>query len=114
MFTLYSGDTGELTCDSDHLVYLWDNSACKILFSITRAGNSALCHFSSDKAGLKLLRFAMNDFSDFIFKNLKWCEMILANVKMRSVSKLIQSVGFAHIASNAAENTQLYMRLKHG
>jgi hypothetical protein len=94
MFSEYKGDFIGLYNNKNHLVYRWDDPDCKILFSVTRQGDAACCNFASDKRGLRRLRVAIDDFLDFVFTNFTWCIMILADVKLRSVKRLVKKLGF--------------------
>ena len=100
MLTPYTGELNGLCTNGTHLVYRWDNEDCKILFSMTRRGNGMSCHFSSDKKGLRKLREAMEDADSFIYKNFAWCEMVFANVSLKSVERLIKRIGFVYMANS--------------
>lgn len=93
-FSNYDGDLIGLATNENHLVYRWDYPGCKILFSVTRMGGGASCHFASDKAGLRHLKTAINEFCAFVFKAYKWCKMIIANVKRLSTRRFLSKLGF--------------------
>lgn len=109
-FILYSGDLMGLPTNEKHLNFRWNNKDCKVLFSITRQGNAASCHFASDKRGLRKLKKAINEFVNFTFKNFSWCEMIIAKVRRNSVAKLCRKCDFVKIHS--FKNFDLYVRSK--
>lgn len=89
-----------LPADDNHLVFRWIESDCKILFSIARLGDGASCHFASDKAGLRKLKQAINEFCDYCFLVFNWCTMILAKVKRESVCRLIEKCEFKKIGTD--------------
>ena len=93
-FAPYKGYMMGLHTDENHQVFRWDDHSCRILFSVCRQGNAASCNFASDKRGLRKLRVAMREMMDFVFTNFEWCDMILADVKLRSVKKLVEKLGF--------------------
>ena len=66
-FEPYSGDLMGLASDENYLVFRWRNKDCKILFSVSRRGDAASCHFASDKAGLRLVKQAIDEFTQFVF-----------------------------------------------
>jgi len=98
-FDIYSGDTGDLRTNGDYWVFRWNNPNCHILFSATRQGKAATCHFTSDKAGLRKLKQAINDWCEFCFWLFDWCEMIIGIIEKISILKLAKSCGFEHIIS---------------
>ena len=67
MFEPYHGDLMGLEANENYLVFRWMNSDCKILFSVSRRGDAASCHFASDPKGLRLVKQAIDDFTDFVF-----------------------------------------------
>lgn len=99
-FYQYEGDLIGLSADDNHLVFRWVEIDCKILFSIARLGNGASCHFASDKAGLKKLKQAINEFCNYCFLLFDWCTMILAKVKRESVCRLIEKCGFEKLITS--------------
>lgn len=111
-FTPYDGDLMGLVANGNHLVFKWSNDSCKVLFSVTKKGSAASCHFASDKKGLRLIRRAIDEFCAFVFSNLNWCKMIIAAINKPSVCRIVEKVGFFHIGN--AENCKIYIRVNHG
>ena len=104
MFSEYNGDLMGLYSNENHIVYRWNDETCKILFSVCRQGNGAVCNFASDKKGLRKLKIAIKEWISFIFDNFQWCEMVLAEVKLNSVKKLVKKFGFEFIDFFDSEN----------
>ena len=96
-FYEYEGDLMGLPADDNHLVFRWLEPRCKILFSVSRLGDSASCHFASDKAGLRHLKKAINEFCEFCFKSFGWSKMIIAKTKKQSVERLIKKCYFKEV-----------------
>lgn len=96
-FLLYNGDLMGLAVNKNHLVFIWNDPTCKILFSIVKRGQVALCHFASDKRGLRKIKTAIDDFCKFCFTQ-PWCEFIMGFVKAKSVMRTLNQCGFEHIA----------------
>lgn len=92
-FEPYEGDMIGLVSNSNHLVFRWYRTDCKILFSVSRRGDAASCHFASDKAGLRHVKEAIDDFVRFVFWLFDWCRMVLAQVERPSVGRLIEKCG---------------------
>jgi len=114
-FTEYNGDLMGLPTGENYLVYRWDNPDCKILFSICRQGNGITGHLASDKRGLRKLKTAMKEMIDFVFTNFKWCEMIFAKAKTRSLKKLDEKVGFVLLGkANECDVYVLTREVYHG
>lgn len=97
-FAPYSGDLIGLPVDENHLVFRW-NGPGKVLFSVSRRGDAASCHFASDPAGLRHLKKAIDAFVLFVFWLFDWCMMVLAQVQRPSVGRLIEKVGFMPVTT---------------
>lgn len=108
-FSPYSGDLIGLCVDENHLVFRWHGPG-KVLFSVSRRGNAASCHFASNKQGLRYIKKAVDEFVEFVFWLFPWCIMILAQVKRPSVGRLIEKVGFARVAD--IEEFTVYARVR--
>lgn len=109
-FAPYSGYLMGLPTTEDHLVFRWNHPGCKVLFSVCRRGSAASCHFASDKAGLRLLRTAINDFVNYVFWLFDWCTIVTAQVEKSSVAKLIEKCGFEYWFN--ADDIMVYKRLR--
>ena len=94
-FIPYSGDLIGLPTSKNHLNFRWCEPGCKVLFSVTRHGSGASCHFASDKTGVVKIRQAINEFVEFVFNSFDWCEMILALIKYKKVKRWVRECGFA-------------------
>lgn len=107
-FVPYGGPLMGLLVDENHLVFKWTKA--NVLFSVSRRGNAASCHFAADKRSLRLLREAMNSFAEHVFWWFDWCTMVIAQVKRPSVGRLIQSIGFLEVAQ--VDDITVYARYK--
>lgn len=96
-FKPYSGDLIGLPTSENHLNFRWNESNCKVLFSVCRQGNGASCHFASDKKGMIKINCAINEFCEFVFWMFDWCEMIIAKVKIKKVEAIIKRCEFKKI-----------------
>lgn len=107
-FYPFSGDLNGLYVDENYLVFKW-NGPGKILASAAQRGKAITAHLSSDKAGLRHLKQAVNDFCYYAF----WlfdCVMILAQVTKQSVGRLILKCGFDYIGHD--DGIDYYARSK--
>jgi hypothetical protein len=104
----HGADLMGLAVNENHRVYQWVHPNCKILFSVTQRGGAALCHFASDKRGLRHLREAIKDFASLCFVGFDWCKMIIANVDKSSVLRLLYRLRFEYIGTS--ENSILVIR----
>ena len=109
MFIQYYGDTGQLPTNKNHVVFKWCGKG-NILFSITKKGNAASCHFSCDKKGLRGLTQVIDKFVKFVFSSFEWCRMVIAQILKPSVARLVEKLGFIRITGN--ESYQIYARLR--
>jgi hypothetical protein len=96
-FKQYSGNTGRLPTNRNHYNFIWLEKGCNVLFSVTRQGNGASCHFSSDKAGMKRIKQAIKEFCEFVFWMFDWCELIFAKVELKKVKTIIKKCGFKKV-----------------
>lgn len=95
---------------ADYLVFRWTGPG-KILFSVTRKGDAAYCHFYSDRSGLRHIKPAFNAFSAFVFDLFDWCKMIITTVKGRpSIERVLAKCHFVPFA--VAPDATAYMRCK--
>lgn len=95
---------------SDYLVFRWLGDG-EILFSVTQKGQSAYCHFCSDKAGLRHVRSAFVAFCRFVFWLFDWCEMIITTVKNKpSIERALSRCGFFMAARSGGES--VWARIK--
>ena len=108
-FAPYSGDLMGLTANKSHLVFRWSGPG-KVLFSVSRRGDAASCHFASDKMGLRHLKKAIDSFVLFVFWLFDWCTMALAQVKRSSVGRLIEKVGFMPVTT--VDDITVYARAR--
>lgn len=111
-FVQYDGDLMGLTVTENHLVFRWNVDHCTVLFSMTRQGRSANCHFASDKRGLRHVKEAIDQFVQSVFRTCDWCEMVVANVNRPSVGRMIEKVGFVPFSDS--KTGTFYMRLRDG
>lgn len=109
-FTPYSGYLMGLPTNDDHLVFRWNNPDCKVLFSVTRLGDVASCHFASDKAGLRSLAKAIDEFVLYVFCLLDWCTMVIAQTTRPSVGRLIRKCGF--VEAGVINDITVFERLR--
>ena len=106
-FFPYEGDTGNLLVDKNHLVFQWGGPGF-VLFSVSRRGNAASCHFACDKKGLRHLKQAIDEFVEFVLWIFDWCDMVMAQIKKPSVDRIVKKCGFFAIAK--AEEITVYVR----
>ena len=108
-FSPYSGDLMGLTANENHLVFRWHGPG-KILFSVSRRGNAASCHFASNKKGLRYIKKAVDEFVQFVFWLFDWCTMVIAQTRKDSVARLIQKVGFMPVTQ--IDDITVYARVR--
>lgn len=109
-FAPYDGDLMGLAVTPNHLVFRWNVDHCTILFSITQQGQSANCHFASNKQGLRYIKEAVDQFVRFVFSHWDSCRMVIANVKRPSVERVVKKCGFLWVAEVSDMN--IYARAR--
>ena len=108
-FIPYSGDDYQgLGYDENHEVYQWLGPG-KILFSATRKGNAISAHFSSNKQGLRSVKIAINEFSQFIFDVFDWCKMIMGIIDAPSVGRIVEKCGYIHSVNIDKTGSKVYL-----
>jgi len=111
-FMPYTGDLMGLPTNENHLNFLWKEKGCKVLFSVTRQGKAASCHFASDKAGKKKIKKGIKEFCEFVFDLFPWCEVVIAKVEIKKVKTIIKKCGFKKVLKSNT-NKAIYA-LKRG
>lgn len=96
-FIPYCGDTGRLPTDKDHLNFKWLEPDCHVLFSVGELGQGVSIHFTSDKAGMKKIVQAIEEFINFVFYLFDRCEYIIAKIKLKKVEEIAKLCGFKKI-----------------
>lgn len=99
-----------LMTNENYAVFRWDEPDCKVLVSVAQRGNAANCHFACDRNGLRKMKQAIEEFCDFIFKVLEWCDSVMAIIEKKSVERLVKKCGFEHAAN--IDDLSVYVRLK--
>jgi hypothetical protein len=103
-FMPYTGDLMGLPTNNKHINFLWCEPGCKVLFSVTRQGAAASCHFASDKAGMKKIKRGIKEFCKFVFYLFEWCEAVIAKTDIKKVKSIIKKCGFVEVLKS---NTNL-------
>ena len=93
-FMQYNGDLMGLPTNENHINFLWCEPGCKVLFSVTRKGDSLKCHLASDKNGKPKIEQAINEFAKYLFKTFEWCNMIMGETKNKNIIKWLLNCGF--------------------
>ena len=96
--------------DENHLNFRWIEPGCKVLFSVSRQGNGASCHFASDKPGMQKIKQAIFEFICFVFWMFDWCEMIIAKVKLDKVKKIVEECGLEKIIETKKCSVYIFKR----
>ena len=109
-FKQITGDTGLLPTDENHLNFKWLEPDCNVLFSVSRLGNGASCHFTSDHAGMKKIKRAINEFVIFVFWSFDWCTMIIAKIKLKKVEEIVTQCNFKKLI--VANEISVFIREK--
>lgn len=109
-FELYQGDTMGLTSNDNYVIFRWMEPDCKVIVSMCQRGQAANCHFASDKAGLRKMKRAIDEFCQFVFCSFDWSTMIMAIIERPSVVRLVEKCGFNYITN--IEDKKVYTRLR--
>ena len=110
MFKSYSEDTGELPTNKNHTVIRWSREDCQILFSLTNQGEALSSHFSPDKAGLRYIKDAVNDYCEYCKTKYSWCKMIIGKVQRQSVRRILVKCGFTEVHTDDVNKQYLLIR----
>lgn len=68
-----------------------------IYVSLVRQEDVLFCHFSADRASVRLLKQAIDEFCATVFDLMPWCKAVMACIKRDSVTKLVKRCGFTHV-----------------
>jgi hypothetical protein len=110
-FIQYNGnDLMGLPTNKNHLNFKLIDSECKFLFSITRQGNAASCHFAANKKSMKNIIEIIKNAIKFIFDYFEWCTMIIAKIKLKKIERIVKDCGFKKILNT--DQGPIYIRIK--
>ena len=107
MFTIATGDLLGLPTSDNHINVEWVGEG-RVLFSMTQLGDALSCHFAADKAGLRWIKQAIEEFCSCAFSWFGWCKMIIAAINKPSVERIVRKCGFSRFGTSG--NTLMYMR----
>ena len=93
--------------DENHIVVRHPSG---VFFSFAQIGSAVSAHFAAGKESLRSVRSAINDFCDWAFYVMPWCEMIFACVAIESVTRLIKKCGFSPLA--LADDAEILVRYR--
>lgn len=96
--------------DPNYVVHRWNVPFVEVYFSSTRKGGSMFCHLASDKTGLRLLKDAISEYTEYLFTRYPWCTMVIATVNRKSLARLLEKCGFERI--KPIGSGYVYVRLK--
>jgi hypothetical protein len=104
----YSGEINHVKHPENYLNFKWREPGSNVIFSVTRQGNGATSHFTSDRRSLRKMQQALNEWCEFCFWLFDWCEMVIAKIDKPSIRRLAEQCGFEHVVSQG--NKSLYIR----
>ena len=107
-FVPYFGEVNHVSHPENYLNFKWMEPDCTVIYSATRQGNGATCHFTSDKRGLRKLEQALNEWCEFCFWLFDWCEMVIAKIDKPSIRRLAEQCNFEHVITK--DDKSLYIR----
>ena len=93
--------------DENHLVVRHSSG---VFFSFAQVGMAISAHFAAGKDALRSIRYAIDEFCDWAFHAMPWCEMILANIDKPSVSRLVSKCNFCPLTT--ADNSEILVRYR--
>lgn len=108
-FRMAEGDLLGVQKRSHHVAIEWIGPG-RIIFSFAQRGQAMSAHFASDKAGLRHLKTAIDDFCQWVFESLDDIDMVLAIMTLPSVVRLVQRCGFLYVLTD--EDREIYARSK--
>lgn len=110
MFSPATGDLLGVRQTPNSKYIKWDHG--NIVGSYVKKGLGISVHFASDKASLRDVKQAINDYCIWAFNRYEWCTMIFAIMNIDSVIRIVKKCGFIFIGSN--EDMAVYARLRNG
>jgi hypothetical protein len=107
-FLPYTGDLMNLVHDANYHIFRWRGPG-KILFSVSKRGCAAVCHFACDPPGLRHLKKACCDFMAFCRTLYDWCTMIMTCVTTNkpSIERLLKKLDFQFLTDS--ENGRVFV-----
>ena len=108
-FIPVTGPTGRLPTNAAHLNFKWVEPGRGVMFSITRRGRAASCHFTADRAGMHRIHDAVDEFLQFVFYMFPWCDMVLALITLEKVVRIVRECGLEFVTHDGAKGVSVYM-----
>ena len=107
-----TGNDNGVARDENHIVV--ETEEPRVVFSFCRKGNAVSAHFAADGVNKNGIKKAINEFCEWVFESMSWCEMILGIVCKRSIGHLIEQCGFEKLKSGTVKGqaATVYMRVR--
>lgn len=90
-----------------HALFEWHDHG-KVVFSATQLGEALSCHFSANKAAMRYIKQAINEFCIWAFKEYN-SKMILGLVLLPSIGRVLIKCGFVRV-KKLGQGYTLYAR----
>ena len=103
------GPTGRLPTNAAHLNFKWVEPGSHVAFSITQKGRAASCHFTADRAGMRVIHTAIDEFVEFVFYMFPWCDMVLALITREKVIRIVIECGFEFLTHDGGTGVSVYV-----
>lgn len=94
--------------DGNHAVFKW--SEADLFVSCCQKGAAISAHFATDRAGIRSLKHAIDEFCAWVFGTMSWCRMIFACIVRPSVERLVVKCGFSFLETR--DGVQIYARFR--
>jgi len=104
---LQGDDLGVLHNENHRIVQTLEGD---ITFSYTQHGKGMALHLAANKSGLKRLRYTLNAFSEWLFKNYD-CKVLIGVINRPSVERIARKCGYKIMATDSNKN-MIYMRTR--
>lgn len=110
MIQLLQGDDWGVPRIPEAVVVEWKEDGRRVVFSYAKQGNGITVHLASDRANLRYLEPALNDFCEWLFSNYAWCTMLFGIIERDSIKRLAQRCGFQPLCPQG--EYEIYVRTR--
>ena len=113
MIRSLTGSDMNVTRNENYAVCEWSDGKNRIVFSFCQKGDKAInAHIASGKRSLRKVKIAINEFCQWAFETLDWCDFIFAVTDKTGIEKVCNKCKFSLLSTKG--KIKAYVRSRNG
>ena len=114
MIRTLTGSDLNVPRNENYLLCEWSDGNSRVVFSFAKKGEKGLtAHIASGKRGLRKAKIAINEFCEWAFESMPWCDFIFAITDKPGIKKMCENRCDFHKLAKKNEIEAL-VRVRHG